>query len=306
MDINTPIFNGVKGLKVTLEHSIDNPYKGIVDMALATWGSDIHKWEKMIPEERFGVFTKVMQRRALPLGRECPIFLFGIDGASRASFDQIARQRIGSTFSSLGWNNVHNATGFRISNEIIENNSEWESEISIVLEQVKTLYKKMIDSGISWQSSRALLPLGLIHKFYFSVTYEALIAFCSRRLCFSEMEDTVAVAWLMRERVKEKFPLMATYLRPSCDQGGKCSYHPGDSLPEEMGTLFLSCGRNPMGELAKNKTNEELGVFFNRPSTMNDDLENDLGIYIPKSFEQKSPDEFYKLDIKDKELFSAC
>lgn len=297
-EIKTPIFEGVEDIKVEIISCIDNPYKGMVNMALATWGSQLNKWPVLTPEERFHVALKVLQRKALPLGRESPVFLFGITGVTRSSFDQIARQRIGSTFSSLGWNNVHTQNGFRIPNEIVENEeyNKFRESIELCLKNCKSVYYELINSGISWQSAREVLPMGLLHWFYFSVTFEALQAFCSRRLCFSEKEDTVAVTWLMRERVGDKFPLLASFLRPNCDWTKKCGYHTGDSLPEEMGALFEPCGRNKC-------IVENPNVEFNRPSTKVDNLENDLLIRIPRSNDDLPVTEFDKLSSLDKELF---
>ena len=298
-EIKTPIFKGVKEITIVLESFTPNPYRGMCDMALATWGSQIRKWDILTPEERFYVVLKVLQNKALPLGRESPSFLFSISGVSRSSFDQIARQRIGSTFSSLGWNNIHTQTGFRIPNEILdhEEHDEFEYLLEDCVDRCKEVYSILIGNGISYQSAREILPIGMLHWFHFNITYEALRQFCSRRLCFSEKEDTVATAWLMRERVKEKFPLLTLFLRPSCDWSKKCGYHSEDSLPEEMGTLFESCGRNP--SLIK-----EPNVDFHRPSTKVSDLERDLNIKIPTFNDEFSVNNFDDLSDIDKELFS--
>ncbi len=297
-EVKTPMYVGVEGIEVNLVSRPNNPYRGMVDMALATWGSDIESWSKLSPEERFSVVKRVMLRKALPLGKESPSFLFSISGVTRSAFDQIARQRIGSTFSSLGWNNIHTENGFRISNEVSKNFSR--SEIENFVNCSKKIYSDMIKSGISWQSAREVLPIGLLHWFHFNVTFEALVSFCNRRLVFCEKEDTVATAWLMRERVREIFPYLASFLRPSCDWAKKCHYHSEDSLPEEMGTLFMPCGRNPL--TMNNKPN----VDFNRPSTDVNDLKSQLHINIPESSEDLPVNKYEDLDSKDKELFNEC
>jgi len=297
-DVKTPIYRGVKGINVELVSFSHNPYKGMCDMALATWGDKINKWEILSPSERFHVVLKVLQNKALPLGRESPSFLFSIWGVSRASFDQIARQRVGSTFSSLGWNNIHTENGFRITNEIIENNDKWIKDIETCVNNIKELYSEMIKAGVSWQSARDILPLGMLHWFHFNLTYESLCQFCSRRLCFGEKEDTVATAWLMRERIKEVFPLLSYFLRPRCDWSKKCNYHVGDSLPEEMGTLFEPCGRNKC-------VVEKPNVDFHRASTQVTDLEIDLNICIPRSNEDIPIIIFEDLNPLDKVIFNA-
>lgn len=297
----TDMYIGVKDIKVGLIDCTENPYKSIVDMALATWGTtSLKRWEILSPEERFYVVSRVFKRKALPLGLESLIFLFSIENVSRSSFDQIARTRIGATISSLGWNNIHTQTGFRIPNEIAkkrQNDFDFLYELEQCLSHIKDLYHRMVEDGISWQSAREILPLGLLHQFYFSITYMALQNFCSRRLCFSEKEDTVAVSWLMRERVKERFPFIASHLKPACDASGRCGYHSGDSLPEHMGSLFKPCGRNKC-------TVNNLNIEFDIPSTDVNDLISQLGISIPKSGEDIPVSDFDKLSAIDKKIFN--
>ena len=269
-------------------------------MALMTWGDVKYKWSVLSPEERFEVSKKVLQKKALPLGTESPSYLFRIWGVTRSSFDQIARQRIGATFSSLGWNNIHSQTGFRISNEVVdhEDYAEFECLIKDCLDKIKNTYITMISKGVSWQSAREVLPLGLLHWFNFSCTYSTLQQFCSRRLCFSEKEDTVAVAWLMRQRINEVTPFLSSFLRPSCDWSKRCGYWVGDSLPEHMGSLFLPCGRNPCRI-------EGIEPEFNIPSTNVKNLERDLNIIIPRNDEDLPVTNFSELEDLDKELFNA-
>lgn len=292
----TEFYLGVKGIEVNLVDYPKNPYKNIMEMTLATWGSKINKWGLLSPEERFKVVKLALKRKALPLGLESPTFLFSIDNVSRSSFDQIARQRIGSTFSSIGWNNVHTKTGIRVPREISDNPTLYRI-FKKRCEDIKVTYYDLISSGISWQSARAILPMSLLHKFYFSVNFMSLVAFCGRRLCFSEQEDTVATAWLMRERIIERFPFLGKHLRPPCDYSKKCNFQTGDTLPEEMGALFSPCGRN--------KCKCVPNIEFNLPCSDRERIMSDLKIYIPKSDEDFPVKEYIELSIIDKELFNA-
>lgn len=186
---------GVKGIMVELVEYPRNAYRPLVNMAMATWEYGEDSWRDMLPIDRFDIALRVLSNNALPLGRENISFLFRISNLSRASFDQIARQRIGATFASLSSCYVHDDTNIRLPNEI---GNKHYKDIADLIDKVKDKYLSMVKEGISPQSARMILPIGLEHSFYFSITLEALMAFCKRRLCFSEQEDTVAVAWLMR------------------------------------------------------------------------------------------------------------
>ena len=67
-----------------------------------------------------------------------------------------------------------------------------------------------------------------------------------QRLMFSEQADTVAVAWMMRQRMMEKFPLLGSYLRPASDWAKRCLEHVGnDEMSQAFGCLFRCSGRWP-------------------------------------------------------------
>jgi thymidylate synthase ThyX/very-short-patch-repair endonuclease len=127
--------------------------------------------------------------------------------------------------NSQGWrDNDHSDIGFRIPQAIYDSHNLLKYIEAV--EQCKKVYHELVQSGqANWQDARAVLPISACHMFSMSINYMALRGFCNKRLKFCEQADTVAVAWLMRERVKEKFPLLGSYLRPSCDGRGVCEYH---------------------------------------------------------------------------------
>jgi len=77
-----------------------------------------------------------------------------------------------------------------------------------------------------------------------TINYLALKGLCARRMCFSEQPDTVATAWSCVRALSYRFPLLAAYLKPTCDWSGKCNYHKKYALSEAFGCLFKECGRN--------------------------------------------------------------
>ena len=90
-----------------------------------------------------------------------------------------------------------------------------------------------------------------------------------------EMEDTVAVFWLIRNEVGKLFPTLAHYLRPGCDFSGKCQYMSAYTLSNAFGCLFKPCGRHPYPE--------DLSHYeFNESCTSLEQLEKDLGLLLPK------------------------
>ena len=126
----------------------------------------------------------------------------------------------------------------------------------------------------------------------------ALRNFANKRQKFCEQADTVATAWLIRERVMEKFPLLGKYLRPGCDNSHSCGYHSEYEMSEAFGCLFKECGRNPC------KAKDEYATF-NKSCSDKDLIAKQLGIHIPNANEDLPPTEYAQLDHKDKELFES-
>lgn len=297
-ELRTDFVRGVEGITVDLVDYNANPYKSMYILATSCWGEKIDKWEDTDPESRFEVVKAVLNRQALPLALETPGFTFVVEGPSRAAFDQLARTRIGAVFSAKGMrDNNWKSASIRIPTSL------WPTEedhliaeegipadddtmkaccdkikrfedIKKAMLQVKEVYGDIVDAGkASWQAARTVLPLYVVYGYSVHYSLAALMGVCANRMKFCEMEDTCAVAWLMAERVKEKFPLLGSKLRPGCDNGKRCQYHKSYTMSEMFGCLFKECGRNECPD-----SNDY--AEFNETCTNYKDLEEQLGIKI--------------------------
>jgi len=321
-ELETKFYKGVEGISVKMVESvIANPYKPMYVLATTCWGKKVDKWEETSPENRFEVVKAALRGQALPLALEVPQFVFAVEGPSRASFDQIARARLGVVFSARGMrdNNWKDASiriptalwptrlEFEVYNEHVKhgcaisidifNKIERFNQIKSTMLQVKELYAEIVDSGkSSWQAARMVLPLYVVYGYSFSINFMALRNMCSTRMKFCEMEDTVATAWLAAKAVSEQYPLLGSYLRPGCDWSGKCQYHKSYSLSEMFGCLFKECGRNQC--IDSNDYAE-----FNETCSNYKDLEEQLGIHITKPNEWPDYEKFEDLPEIDKAKF---
>jgi thymidylate synthase ThyX len=322
--LETKFIRGVEGISVELIDYNVNPYKAMYVLATSCWGDKINKWEETSPEHRFLVVKAVLENQALPLALECPNFTFAVEGPSRAAFDQIARTRIGAVFSAKGMrdNNWKGASvrvptalwpdqedfdlyheyrkferSFTPNEMVIVNKVENFIQIKEDMENVKMTYANIVDQGMgSWQAARTVLPLYVVYGYSVNYNFASLRNVCANRMKFCEMEDTVAVAWLMAKEVRKQFPFLGSYLRPGCDFAGRCQYHKSYSLSELFGCLFKECGRNPCPD-----SNDY--AEFNETCTNYNDLEEQLGIKIDKPDEWPIYNHFYELSYQDKSLF---
>lgn len=274
-ELITEFFRGCEGITASLIDIPVNPYKTIYTISTSTWGKQIDKWDHTSPEGRFMVVKAALTGNTLPTALESVKFTFAIEGVSRSSFDQTARQRIGAGFGARGTrDNNHRDAAFRIPEELWDDKELIEDLKKFFLHS-KDVYDKILSRGNkSWQSARCVMPMGMVYGFSMTINLLALMGFCSRRMKFCEQEDTVATAWMLREAVKQEFPFLAEQFRPGCDRSGTCQYHKAYSLSELFGCLFKECGRNKC--LDSNDYAE-----FNQSCTDEKTLAQQLGIVIP-------------------------
>jgi hypothetical protein len=173
----------------------------------------------------------------------------------------------------------------------------------------KRRYGDVVDSGKgSWQEARTWLPISVVHRFTCALNYAALSNLCARRMTFSEAEDTVAVAWLLRERLLDLgdgFPLLARWLRPRCDFARACQYHRAHTFSEAFGCLFRSCGRNPVKSAPGNPDLDYEIADFNESCSDALTIAGQLEIDIPNAqYEMPSADDGPEvLTPRDRRLF---
>jgi len=295
----TPFYMGVKDIEVKMIDWPSNIYKPLVTLATSCWGNKIDKWEDLGIKGRFFVVKAVLERVALPLAYESVSFTFAVENVSRWCFDQIARARIGAVFSSMGTrDNYHANMGFRIADEIYQDKNLLNDYMKLAI-KCKKMYKRIVEKGKgSWQTARDIIPISNIHRFSMSMNLAALMNFCSNRMKFCEASQTVAVAWLIREEMKKKFPLIAHYLRPGCDFSKKCQYHKKYSLSEAFGCLFKECGRNECEASDKYST-------FNNSCSDKKTIEKQLNVKIPDSnyWDTINVNDFVKKGTIDRKYF---
>ena len=299
----TPFYRGVEGISVKMITHTDNPYKSMYTLAAATWGKKIDKWADTPVEGRIAVVKGVLEGKTLPAVQEAATFTFAFEKVSRWAFDQIVRQRLGVVFGSMGTrDNNHLDMGFRVHESIWKDPIKLEKFKETCL-KAKEEYKYFLEQGMgSWQEARALLPISCLHNFAGHYNYAAVKSFCGKRMQACEAEDVVAVAYLMREEIKKRFPMMAMYLRPTCDWVGRCTYHESYSMSEAFGALFQSCGRNP-----EKGVDGKAYQYAHQNGSCSDyaTISKQLGIKIPMAGEEMPADFNVFESPKDMALFMA-
>lgn len=296
---NYKIVRGVSEMEVDMFDYPKNPYKTICECVTSTWGDDKYesKWDKLTPQNRYRVVLAALQGNTLPTALESINFSFRVVGLPRHQFDQHARARIGTTFFSIGSRDNNKLDSRFILYTKLYDKFKNNKEFRRLLCDIKDVYENILETDqSSWQIARAILPMCYHHSYKFSQNLLALKGQCARRMSFCEEEFIVALHWKIRDLINEKYPLIANYLRPACDNAHKCLYSKGDYLSNCFGCLFASCGRN------KSETNYST---FNESCSDILEIEKQTGMKIPRPSDwiNYSENDYDKLDIKDKKLF---
>lgn len=287
----------------------DNPYRMMVRMAASTWGDgatgqghgSTQKWEKLTPENRFRVALSVLTNNTLPVPAEAPQFVFEFNGVPRHTFDQFARMRLGSGHASIGCrdNNKLDVPFVLYPGlfKALEENPLLKARFESWVRSTKNLYEDILDFGSSsWQEARAVLPMSYSHSWTSYINFLAFKGQCGRRLMACEEAPIVLLFWKMRAEIESKFPLLANYCRPVCDNARKCVYTEGpEGLTKLFSNLFAGCGRWP-----DNSGYSE----FNRSCTSYEELEKYVHIVPATGWKKFGLDDFHLLEPKDKELFN--
>lgn len=335
----TRFYRGVEGIRVQLLDGPRNPYKMMYCMATSTWGAGAwasdefakiskciaergyaptaieRRWDAATPEMRFAVVNSALAMQALPLALEHAKFGFAIENLSRWAFDQIVRARLGVVYASMGTrDNSHLDMAFRMHESTFRDPIKLRDFVDGAVD-AKERYADFVELGRgSWQEARTLLPISVVHRFTMSINYAALRSMCGKRMSFSEAEDTVAVAWMLRDRLgrEDAYPLLARWLRPGCDWSGACNYHRAHTMSEAFGCLYRSCGRNPV-KSAPGAPAVDFGVAdgsyadfnFNEACSDRETIEKQCGIRIPAPDEARpsAEDGPEVLTHRDRELF---
>jgi hypothetical protein len=281
MERQDNIVVGCRGIEVKLIDGPIDPYRAIVEGAVATWGESSlggdwgGKYDRLSDEGKLMVLLSCLSHKTLPIALEGPKFVFEIHGPSRAAFDQIARARIGAGFNSIGTrDNAWLRSTLRIPHEVANDPEQFEAHKKAWI-SAKDAYEITVKKKReAWQAGRFVLPMGVCHNFVANFNYLALQGFMANRLKFCEQADCVGTAWLMRKAVAEKYPLLGAFLRPGCDFANRCQYHQTYNLSDLFGALFKSCGRH--------KVEDGHHAEFNCACSNQREIEEDLHIEIPK------------------------
>lgn len=191
---------GYESIKIEL---IYNPnYKDFINaayyVALTTWdqtGSDLVSSESL--EEREEIVKYMLKKRQISAIMEMPVFVFRMTGVPRSMTHQIVRHRTMS-FSQQS---------FRVSSCYpdpvrLPNNLSDNLKLKYIksVENIRDLYREMINNGISMEQARNIMPMGTTTKIIMVTNFKSLKDYVkARTLNIAQDEHTYITELILKE-----------------------------------------------------------------------------------------------------------
>ncbi|MDR1511791.1 MAG: FAD-dependent thymidylate synthase [Endomicrobium sp.] len=146
-------------------------------------------------------------------------FTFGVEGVSRSLLAQFTRHRIASfSVQSQRYVRFRDSIEFIIP-ETIKKNKLLLKKYNSTLESVESLYKGLLDAGISAEDARYILPNASPTKLMVTMNARELRHFFSLRCCNKSQKEIRYVACCMLNFAKKKAPLLFCNAGPECVRG---------------------------------------------------------------------------------------
>ncbi len=148
-------------------------------------------------------------------------FTFGIEGISRATSHQLVRHRLASYSQQSQRYVKSNSPEFVIPHTVASDAAKKKLFISAA-KSAWASYKKLLDSGVSAEDARYLLPNAACTKIIVTMNARELGHFFRLRCCERAQWEIREMAVEMLKLAKSKAPLIFADSGPAC-VAGKCS-----------------------------------------------------------------------------------
>lgn len=143
-------------------------------------------------------------------------FTFKITGVSRALTHQLVRHRLASFAQRSQRYCKEDGFDYVIPNSVLRN-PEMLHKYRTFMNNVDSLYKQLVDSGIEAEDARYILPNACSTEICVKMDLRELIHFCNERLCACAQWEICMLARQMKKAVEKVSPECAKYLVPKCE-----------------------------------------------------------------------------------------
>lgn len=149
------------------------------------------------------------------------VFVFKIEGVSRACVQQVTRHRLAAYLQKS--QRFTDGSNFEyVTPDSIYGNEQALKLYNQTMDKIAIAYSALVSMGIPHEDARSILPNACHTELYARFDLRSLMNFCNQRLCMKAQEEIRRLAEEMKARVYEVSPQFANMLQPNCITNGKC------------------------------------------------------------------------------------
>jgi thymidylate synthase ThyX len=90
---------------------------------------------------------------------------------------------------------------------------------------LKDTYKDLVDSGVSMEDARGVLPIATLTKVGVKYNFKTLVHTGHVRLCYQSQGHWMKIFKMIKKEINDKIsPALASFLQPICEVSGRCEY----------------------------------------------------------------------------------
>ena len=151
----------------------DEVRRVLVDSAVAAFGYDPNKFDRLSEEGRDRMVEEMLAGGALPNSLEGVKYVFYVRNISKTLLAQITRHRIGVSFTSVTSGNFDQRNTPYILPDGVKNKGHGET-FREAAQKAYDAYAEMVDDGVPLECAREILPGALRNYHVFTANYRAL------------------------------------------------------------------------------------------------------------------------------------
>jgi thymidylate synthase (FAD) len=229
---------------VTLVSWTNNPIKAIASQLLNMQGKMYHDLDD-INEETAISLVRDLKKTALAGGLEVVDMLFQIENVPRALTHQMVRTRVGATYHQESLRFTTREDGFDYDiGPSIKKDLDCQIIFEKTMENLSYIYKNLVQSGVSTEDARGVLPIATLTKIGVKYNFKTLVHCANVRLCYQSQPHWKIIFNMIKNEVKTKVhPVLAEFLVPICETTGRCEYKSifDRKCPKESKLIEDSC-----------------------------------------------------------------
>ena len=164
-------------------------------------------------------------------------FTFAISGVSRALSHQLVRHRMAS-YSQQSQRYVKSGELEYVCPPSLLNATSFERAIFLdALQEIEDVYKALLESGVSAEDARFMLPNATATAIVMTMNCRALLHFFEERCCNKAQWEIHRMAMEMMSCMVDELPEVFNFAGPKCRRLGYCPEEKGCGLQHKKGGI---------------------------------------------------------------------